>query len=295
MRDPAVHIKLSSLVTVLGKAQVAKPTETAMRILRLSVPFTIRDRVTVTGDAKTRKRASRVIAANKKTEITVERFNLLLTSCRTAIGHKSISPIRKGSNDYITLKEVMMLACEFTVSCEIESVEEGCKTYIQLGLELMKYSNQYGLNKFKYYDKNIYTAYESLDMVAHDPKPKRTRKFHDIYVQLLAEYAGIERDLLKPEDYVCFLYARLEADRAGAGIEEWLRSQFEEIGRMFSGIPNPNQLFSVNALKRYYSYVRVVNKKENNSDEDKVTLDWDVPKSDFERKYAEKIRTKNRE
>ncbi len=291
MRDPAIHIRLTDLVTVLEGLGVETPIRLAKNILTRAVPFTIRDRYIVQGDAKTRTKATKVIAAAAQTGITTGQFNLILTAQRKELNHKHISPIRKGSRDFTLLEEVKTMACEFCTNCEFESFDEGCKVYIHLGLEKMKYGNTYGLSKFKYYDAEIYKAYESLDMIENDPDPKRTKQFLGCYIALLAEYAGIDRDdLNSPENYVCFVYTRLEADRVQADTEDWLRAQFEELQRMVDAVPTPNQLFNENALKRYYNYFRSTNKADK--DADKVTLDWGAPKTEFERKYAEKMREK---
>lgn len=289
MRDPAIHIKLTDFITVLGNVGLKDADNLAYRIFAQAVPFSVKTRYIIAGNARVRTKAAKAIAVARNGEISVEKFNRILTAQRLDIGHKHITPIRKSTRDYTTLQEVAKMACEFCANCGIESIVEGCKAYIHLGLEKMKYSNQYALNKFKFYDAEIYKAYESFDMIDSDPKPNRTRKFHDCYAALLLEYADIERDLKNPEDYVCFVYARLEADRVGADIEDWLRAQFEELNRTVSAVPSPNQLFSANALKRYYNYFKSSGGKKT---EDKVTLDWDAPKSEFEKKYAERLREK---
>lgn len=286
MRNPAMHISLTDFKTVLTNVGLSE--DYAMSIFSQAVPYNIKNRYEIVGNAVVRAKAAKAIKAASPTDITPTQFNRLLTAQRIEIGHKHITPIRQGGRDFMLLKEITQMACDFCHACGFESIHDGCKAYIHLGLEKMRYANMYGLSKFKYYDAAIYKAYESYDMIQNDPKPNRTRKFHDCYAMLLMEYAAIERDLRSNcEDYVCFVYARLEADKVGADVEDWLRAQFEELNRIANVIPSPNQLFSENALKRYYSYFKSF------KDEDKVTLDYDAPKSEFEKKYAEKLREKH--
>lgn len=294
-RNPAIHVRLGDFISVLTSLGIDNPDKTAMAIFKGCVPFSITDRHVITTKNKViTHRVQRVLDTAKTSAMTVERFNRILDACRREVGHRHVSPIRKGSSQFLMLKEIAYMACEFASRCGIESMDEGCKTYVMLGLGFMRHSNTYGLNKFKTYDDAIYREYESIEMIANDPKPKRTAKFHSIYKEMLLEYAGIERDLSKPVDYVCFVYTRLEADNAGATMEDWLRAQFEELHRIFDSIPSPRQLFSDNAIKRYYDYMKST--KRMDIDEEEITVgDWANAKTDFEKRYAEKLRKKNAE
>jgi len=289
MRNPTIHITLSTLTDVLGKMGSKNPDKVALRIFTLAHPFNIKDRYLVSSTADVRKKVLRSVATAKQTSMTVQRFNFILTTCRMEVGHRHITPIREGGRDMNMLKEICQIACEFCANTNIANIEEGCKTFIQLGLHKMKHSNTYGLNKFKYYENDIYRMYESAEMVSNDPKPRRTRRFYTIYQTLLAEYAGIDRDYSDIEYYVCFVCARLEAERVKADPEDWLRAQFEELVKWVDAIPTPNQLFSDNALKRYNSYCKSIKKAVVPAED---VIDWDKSKNSFEQLYAEKIRGK---
>jgi len=69
--------------------------------------------------------------------MTVQQFNRLLDAERRTIGHRHITPIRPNSPTYLLLKEVALMACDFSNSVGIENIDEGCKIYIKLGLEKM--------------------------------------------------------------------------------------------------------------------------------------------------------------
>lgn len=289
MRNPTMHIKLSDFTDILSRFNLQEPEKLAKSIFSQAVPFNVRSRYIVSGNAKTRAKAERAIKAAKAADMTVQRFNLLLTTERKKAGHKFITPIRSGTPEFIQLNEIANRACEFSNNCDIASIDEGCTIFISLGLDFMKKSSQYSLGKFKYYEQQIYKLYESCDMINSDPKPKRTRMYHDCYASLLAEYAGITRELTVPQDYVNFIFARLDAEHIEAHPEDWLRSQFEQLGKMFNAVPNPNQLFGDNATKRYYDYFSTPIKDQQ---ETKVLMDLEKPKNDFEARYQEKLRSK---
>lgn len=288
-----MNIRLSDFTKILdslglGGDRQHSVNKLAMRIFNAAVPYNVKDRVIVGGDATTRSKLAKVISAAKTAEMTVQRFNRLLDAQRRAAGHRHITPIRQNSANYTTLKEIAFMACEFSNTVGIQNIDEGCRVYIQFGLDKMKHSNTYALGKFKYYDSAIYSLYESMESIQDDPKPKLTKECYNYYVTMLAEYAGIERDLTTPEDYVCFVYTRLEADRVQADYEDWIRAQFEEMGRAYNVIPNPKQLFSEAALRRYYSYFRTPKKEQ----EELINMDYAKSKDDFEERYQAKLREK---
>lgn len=284
-KDPAMFIRLSDFTDILANNGFASPKKLAMRIFTQAVPLNIKNRYRVEGDAKTREKAHKVIKSAKTEDMTVQRFNRILDAERRKVGHRHITQIQQGSKDYQLLKDVAILAVNFAHEAGIANVDEGCQMYIQLGLEKMKRHSQYALGKFKYYDHEIYRMYESYDTVASDPEPELTKEVYDAYTRLLAEYAGFGREFSSAEDYVCFIFARIEAQKVGADMEDWVRAQFEELGRMYDSIPNPNQLFSEAALRRYYSYFRTPKSKQ-----EEIIVSTRTSGDDFTRKYEEKLK-----
>lgn len=288
MRDPAMHIRLSDFVGILSSNGIPNPQQLALRIFEQAVPLNIRGRYHISGDAKTQRQLKKAVTSSNSSNMTVEKFNRILDAERRTAGHRHLSPIRKGTTNWTMLKDVAVMAIEFSESVGIANVDEGCKLYIQVGLELMKKSNQYALGKFKYYDDKIYKLYESYDLIATDPNPERTKEFADTYAVILMETAGISRDLSKPQDYVCFLLAREEADKVKADADDWIRAQFEEIDKAFGSLPNPNQLFSEWATKRYYQYLQIPKAQQG---EELVITSRNTSKDDFMSAYEAKVKT----
>lgn len=294
MRNPCIHIRLSHLVKVLKDLGYKDCENKAEQILIKAVPYSIESRYQVTGNARINEQVKRVVSAARNNEITVASFNVLLSTARRAAGHKHFREITQADKqDFAMLRDISALAVDFAKICGFEDYVEGCKVYLTLGLEIMgKKSSQYGLNKFKSYDSKIYQAYEARAAIYEDDDVAGTRQMCDLYMLLLAEYAGISRDdLTEPNNYTSFLQARLEADKVEANYEDWLRAQFEEMGRMFDTVPELNQIYTEGAVKRYYAYIAGGSRK--------ATLESEVitPKQtedEFMKKYNERLKSKNK-
>lgn len=259
-RRPSVHMHLDDLVRVLGSIGIKNPQRVGELILEKGLPYAIKDRFLVTGDSALRKKASKAIEVAGKATISVEKFNSILYSCRIDAGHRNISNITKGDAQYTTLTEVATIAGQFSTDCGFDSVEEGCKIYVVLGLRFMKHGAQYGLNKFKYYKDQIYSLYESSATIHEDPEQDKTKQVYELWKKYIAVYGGISRELTKPEDFVYMVYIRMEADAVGAKYEHWVEAQFEFFKAM-TLVPNLNQLIGDKALNRYYDYMGKHHKK----------------------------------
>lgn len=288
--NPSIHIGLSSLVKILEDMGFDKPVSTAETILRKSVPYAIKDRYIVQGNEQFQKKAKKLIAANTDTGLTVEKFNQILTGCRVSLGHTNITPITKDSTQFVTLKEVAKLAYSFTEDNAIGSIEEGCKIYVMLGLEFMTWKQQFGIGKFKYYDEKIRAKYEASVLIKEDPKKIETRSFYEAWREMVLEYGSINRELKTATDYVYMIYARIEADNAGAYHGDWLKAQFEALSYL-EVTPNHKQLIGEVALGRYWDYMGKGKKKVKKE----ITINNKEYESDFNRVYFEKLRQKNAE
>lgn len=284
-KDPSMHIRLSHFTDILASHGIDNPKKLAMRIFAQAIPYNIHNRHSVEGDAATKKKVMKLVATVSVEEMTVQRFNRLLDAERRKAGHRHISMIRKPSNEWNMLKEIANMAVDFCEGVGIDNISEGCATYLQIGLSMMNKSHQYALGKFKYYDAKIYQLYESLDLIATDPAAARTKEFSNVYANLLMEYASISRDLSKPQDYICFLLAREEADRVQADVEDWIRAQFEEINKAFGSVAEIRQLFGDWAVRRYYSYFQTPKQEQ-----DEIIRSTPKQTGDtFAAKYAKKV------
>lgn len=260
MRNPSLHILLSDLEKVLAKTGDKTPKETAMLILRLSVPYHIKNRYLVRGNAGARKKAEKLIIASSKSDYTVEQFNGLMASLRQQRGEKRVRNIVKGSSEWLMLKEITGLAREFVEMYEFEPVEEGYKTFIQVGMELM--GKKFSINKYKFYAPKIHEFHEAKVVLSEDTDPENSKIFWEIWMEIMQSHAGTTLDILVPEKFINIIYARQEADEADAEYEDWIEAQFEELA-FLNAIPELVQLHGPNAKERYSRYMVKKNKPDS--------------------------------
>lgn len=294
MRNPTIHIRMSHFVKILKDIGIKQPQAVAEQIFTKAVPYSILSRYQVPVSAQGKQKIGKVLAAARNDEITVTAFNRILSHARKDAGHLYFKEIRQDDKiEYPQLKDVAALAVDFCQHCNLTDVHDGCRVYLTLGLELMgNKRNQYNLGKFKTYDSRIYAAYESLKSISEDEDAVGTRHMHDLYTLLLMEYAAISRDdLLRPENYYLFILTRDEADKVDANYEDWLRAQFEEMGRMYDKVPELTQLYTAAAVKRYYSYIAEGSRKATLVDE---VIRPKQQEDDFMTKYNEKLKSKNK-
>lgn len=289
-RDPSLHIVYTDLKRLLREIGVADSDNVAEQLMRKAVPFSVKERYLVKGDYTVRKKANKLIEASKGRVITVEKFNQLLVSSRLNEGHMAITTIRKGDSQYATLVEVSQLCSDFCTAFDFSDINEGARIYINLGMKFMKYGSQFAISKFKYYNAKINSYYESAVVIKTDPKPMETEEVYEIWKKLLLEYAALDRELIAPEDYVKMVFTRTEADLAGATYRNWLTAQFDILSNI-DVVPNLNQLFGDNALKRYWDYMANANKKFVKKKE----LTFEEQKDDFITRYRQNLRGRNAE
>lgn len=289
-RNPTIHVTLTNLIKILRHLGFDDPMETAVSIMTAAVPYAVKDRYVVKGDNSTRRKLKKHIDAVQKSRVSIEKFNQLLLSCRMAAGHKGVRVIRDGDAQYMTLKEVAGAACEFADAFKFDQVEEGVKVFIQLGLKLMR--RDYSINKFKYYQEKIYAHYEAKHTIDDDPEPDTTKEVYRCWKDLMLEYAGLDRQLERDEDYVVMVYVRMDAESAGAHYEDWLRAQFEGL-KFLDRVPNLSQLYGDKAYTRYLDY-QANHPKKLKAANRKQTLTGDDAREDFEKRYSE-VRKKHTE
>jgi hypothetical protein len=256
MRNPSLHIRRSDLIKVLEKTlngKVLDYEKLADKIFETSVPYQVKDRYLVKGNAETVKRAKRTVEASAKVEgYSAEQFNGLLAALRQQEGHRNMKKISKASSsEWNMLKEVMQLASEFVEAFGFSQVETGYKRFLKIGLDIM--GRKFTLNKYKYYASKIHEQYESEKIIEDDDNEEGTLEFWQIWCAKMEEYTTTQMDILKPELFVNMIYGRQEADDAGANYDEWITAQFEELS-FLTAVPELTQFHGDNAIHRHKKY-----------------------------------------
>lgn len=279
MRNPSIHVLKSDLVEVLSQYGLNEVDVDA--IMFECRKRAVKGRVNVMAKSKTKKKVERLVESDSG---LTEKFNGVLTSLRQSLSHK-ITTVRKGGKDWLVLVEVASDAKEFCEYFKFDSMEEGFKAYIRSGIEMM--GKKYALSKFKFYKQRIFDYYEFKKAIDTDADAEGTEEFYNIYCDAMMERTGVDMELDSVEDYVHMVFGRQEADEVHADYKDWVEAQFQGLSFM-AAVPEMNQLYGLNAKKRYRSYMQNKGLKSRKNDDGLPTKFT----SDAEEKYWRAIREK---
>lgn len=258
MRKASLHIKRDDLQALLKEFGIKNHRQLTQFLLengRNKKP--LNRTVFFKSSANQRKKVAR-LAATGDTEY--ELFNKMLHYSRMKANHRFIQTIRKNSKDYLVLREVADLAMEFCTIFEFTNMETGFKTYCEIGIKIM--GKKYGLSKFKYHNTKIVDTYAGYFVVSEDPTPDDTKKMYQHWESLMRAYAGVVPDIDSYEQMKHLVFAKQEADEAGAPYYDWLDATFERLNYL-NAVPELVQFYGENAKQRWQSYNIKKNKPEN--------------------------------
>ena len=251
MRNPALHILFTDLVKVLENMGERNASQKASIIFNKAVPYHIKNRYMVKGDARTIKAAKRNISVSTVDSYSVEQFNGLLYGLRTDRGDRRIQKLVKGGPDWNMLKEIKNIAIDFSNLFQLP-VHEGVRQFLIVGLKLM--GKKYSLSRFKYYASKISETYEAQMVLQEDTQPAASEDFYNRWCECMEEYGGGVLDILVPEKFIHIIYARQEADEAKADYTDWITAQFEKLA-FLNAIPELSMFYGDNAKARYDKYM----------------------------------------
>lgn len=250
-RQPAIHIRLKDLSRILKKLlgkEIHKDFDSLVKQIGLEGKvYQIENRKLLQSNKKVSKKIQQ--SETSTFEIT-SKFNRDLMISRRLKKHRSITPIREGTKDWLFLKEIAGLVYKFCQDHKMPFDRVSIE-YINMALDKM---NKFSLYKIKAMNEQICEGLIALEEIRKDKTPNITDQMHLWYNGKVNERTGLNWDYKKiPDKYVYFIRAKEEAQRIGADPMKYLLSQFE--GMQFrDGIPDPLQLVGPKALERYVKY-----------------------------------------
>lgn len=188
----------------------------------------------------------------------VSTFNQILDAERMAIGHKT-KRIYRNDRSYPTLSQVCANAVEFCEHFELD-ILEGFKKYLKIGLT--KIGKNYAVNKFITYNEYIFSHYERQIIIITDQDSTRTSQIMDYYFKKASIQSSKAQSILKKSYHHDFIYCRELIESLGADYTDFLEYQFKSFEKMYDKAPEPYQLHSEDAAKRYAK----VSRKTSDSD-----------------------------
>jgi hypothetical protein len=249
-RDPSLHITKSNLVKVLKAALIPFEDADIERIFEKAAVYQIKNRYLLKAVGKDGKAVKKVM---DNTSGNVQMFNRLLNQLRLKANHRFTSVIGKGTSEYVILMEIASLAEAFKLKYKIDATDEAYTYYIESGLELM--GNKYGLSKFKYYNTSICETFECAVEISEDKTKDDTKAFQECWKVIMLERVGECPTIKKVSDYVHLVRGKNAAKAKKASFANWIDAQFEGLA-FLSAIPELNQMYGDNALKRYDKYMQ---------------------------------------
>ncbi len=284
-RNPILHITRADLSVILNR--VLPPELSVTHILDEVYNAANNRRMQLRGmyrfraKADVKKKGDRMLEAMNE---YVGIFNRLLAGERTKLRPSGVEkPIPKSDSSYLLLTEITTIALDFHEKTATKNVEQSFLFFIQSGLELMK--GKYGLGKFKYYRERIWDNWILKKIISEDTSSEQSQRFYTIWRRIVKSYAPAYIDVESEQDYADVILARQEADSMKATYEDWITAQFEEMAFLES-IPNFNQLYGLNAKKRYQKYISNKSYKKRGEVAEEVA-DFET---DEQRAYFEALR-----
>jgi len=265
MRNPSLHITRSELIRILEEVIGTNQSKEiiADKILkkaRKKAP--IHRGITVNSD-RMEKKAKKMVMANMS---DAELFSHLLLHKRRSMKHRGLTQIKAGSREWSVLKEVTLLANEF---CETHNLEkrEGYIEFMNIGIERMA---KFMLVKFLNMANSIIEIYSFIKELQEDEHPQKTEKLYHFYQNQILSKTGMSVDYKKPEKYIYFYRARLQANELKISGVDYIKAQFHAL-EWRSGYPDPAQLTNSKALQNVtkYLYEKGINIRQKES-----TIDW---------------------
>lgn len=257
MRDPILHIKQSDLGKVLSSLGVDVDPANVLKKAHEQHFQLRRNYIVKAANSKLLKKLEKNQAAEN--DVT-DKFSKILVAVQQIKQKKHVPIILKGGQNYILLKEIAKLALEYTEHFKYSPIETGFKVFCETAMLLME--RKYKIEKIKYYLPKIYDYTECLLLIEKDINPEGSKEFLDTWKKVGAHYSTSLMELISTEDFLHIIYARDEADEMKAKYKDWITAQFEGLS-FLSAIPELNQLYGINARKRYDSYMKKMGYKKD--------------------------------
>jgi hypothetical protein len=252
MRDPSIHVRQSTLVSILKNILQAY-TDLDSQLLALEITTACKhnsctNRSIVVSNDKLARDADRMVSSGN---IQTLRFQTYLNAVRRNVfKHRGLVAIKPGSKDWLPLKEVAANAEEF---CKANALDfkAGYVIYCKIGLSKMVH---YNLNKFPSLHQAILDAYEAELQIENDPSPQLTQQAHDLYCRMIAERVGIPVDFLSdPLNYSLFIQVVDRVFEVNTTIKDYITAQFNAF-EWNGSYPQPPQLVNEKAKARFLTY-----------------------------------------
>ena len=248
-RDPSIHIKKSDLLRILLNCGVSEPSKLCNSILSQAKSYTISSRsIQVNNDFQQRK-AKKILASSTDDSVL---FSRILYRYRVKLKHRNIPEIKKGSNEWLSIKEVTKQANDFCDNFKLDK-KNGYTIYLEIAFSKM---NKFALFKMLNMYQGICDTYEALQLIKEDPHSRaETDQAHKAYNKMIFDKTGLAYDYKNmPEKYKYFVLVGGICFDLNISPTDYIQAQFDGFAWRDT-VPDPAQLVGDKAKQRLTSYL----------------------------------------
>ena len=235
MREPTIHVKVHTLKKFFGDFDEMELLKTLQE-----------DRLNRSVFKLDKRSRNSMVRAIDSDDSNVLKFQKILTLKRSVFSKIE----NKKSKNYTTLLQVVKNATEFAAIYKL-NLDKAYNIYIDIALE--KIGRKFSLNKLTYYNQHVIDQYKIISDVRSDYNKTGTNNLVKIYRKILLD-KGVDFLVDKMTLLVAFVYARQDADSNNATYKDWIEAQFEGLDYL-NVVPEPDQLYGENAVKRYKKWI----------------------------------------
>lgn len=138
-----------------------------------------------------------------------------------------------------------------TQFCEDYEIERSAATPMFLDALYSLMGKRMNITKIGYKKTKLFELFEAYLMISNDDAEAQTHALIRVYEDKVLRAAKVKLDMfLKADEYVKFVYARIEADAFEASYEDWIDAQTAGL-KQFDIFPSPKHLFGAGAEQRW--------------------------------------------
>lgn len=274
MRDPSIHITLSTFKRLLSDLEISYfPTEAFFTLARKT---SLDSRAVNISNKKDIKQVNKITLANHGDALLVAD---LVYATRIKLKQKGVKKITEANPREWTLCKKLADICNTFCEDFQLSIREGFITYIEIGLSRLNNSKNL-LQRLVSMSENINLQYEALQEIRDYQNSSSIKegviRIYDFYIKYIANSTGIYEDFKDtPEKFVhiCRIHKLLK-DR-GWNYQEYIIAQFEALS-FCNGIPTLDSMYGDKAIERFNKYLYKKNSSNKVEESDIPTVDGGI-------------------
>lgn len=273
MREPSIHISISTFLNITKKLGIRVSKEKTEELFRVARDNSLDSRSLYIKGAKAEA------IATKRTMGKIGDANMLaniIYFVRVKMKHIGVTKIKQTDPQWAQVKSLVPIVNQFCEKYELK-YRDGYIQFVETGLKLMSKTKRANFNYCANWMSQkvdwIQNQYESIYLIEHDSDSEATLYLYNLYITTILEMTGISNNYKdNPTQYVNFIKARELADKVGVNYEVFIEAQFEALA-FCNGIPPIEKLHGDKAEQNIAKYlaskgIRLVEAKSSKEEQE---------------------------